>query len=318
MPLNPYFHTGSKSEQRLVDQLWIEAIRQYGFETKYLPRTIVARDAILNEAILSSFNNLFDIEMYIENVDGFGGDGTLFTKFGLEIRQQATFVVSRNQWLKLVGQNDVGVLSNRPAEGDLIYFPLGKMLFEIKYVDNQSPFFQLSNVPVWTMTCELFEYSNDQIQTGDSNVDSFQQNDATEYYFGLANGNGILPQVGEIVTQIVAPATNTTAASIISGTVLKIANAVSGVPIVALGLLSTNTGAYGMFDTTVNVGTNLIGSTSGASWSISRVYDIADTDVQLTFVTNNQQAQNAAFETAAKNIIDFSETDPFGEIATIG
>lgn len=319
MPRNVYFSQGAKSEQRLVEQLVAEALRIYGFECKYMPRNMVARDSILNEAIESTFNNAFDVEMYIENVDGFGGDGTLFTKFGLELRQQATFVVSRHQWTKMVGQYGTGIISNRPAEGDLIYFPLGKMLFEIKFVENQSPFFQLKNVPVWKMTCELFEYGNDQIQTGDNVVDTFQQTMATEYYFGLANGNGTLFQVGEVVTQIISPATLSTPASTVSGTVLKIAQPTSSTPpIIALGLLKSNTGSYAMFNTTAAVSTQLIGETTGAAWDITRVYDIADTDVQLTFVTNNQQAQNQQFETAAKGIVDFSEIDPFGEITATG
>ena len=314
MPRNVYFSQKVKSEQNLYEDLIVESLKIYGQEVMYLPRHMVSRDMILNEAIESKFDEAYSIEMYLENVDGFEGDGSLFTKFGLEIRDQATFVVAKRTWEKLVGFWNNGIISNRPAEGDLIYLPLSKSLFEIKFVDHQQPFYQLSKFPTYKLRCELFEYSNELIETGIAEVDKVQQNSATEYVFDINNSNGTVFKIGETVTQTLVSSTSTEDAITISAKVLRMQETdTTGELKIYLGLLNTNNGNFNLFQPTAGVEDQLVGEKSGAAWDIIKIYDIATPDKDDTFVNNNQQGQNYDFEQQSNDIIDFSEHNPFGE-----
>ncbi|MEC7436167.1 MAG: hypothetical protein VYB27_03725, partial [Candidatus Thermoplasmatota archaeon] len=148
MATNVYFQSGLTSgttnEQRLVEDLVIESLKIYGHDVFYLPRTIVNRDTIFDEDALSSFTQAYPVEMYLENVDGYEGEGDLFTKFGIEIRDQATFILSKRRWEEVVDTSGgTFQLDARPAEGDLIYFSKTKSVFEIKMVEFQNPFYQL-------------------------------------------------------------------------------------------------------------------------------------------------------------------------------
>ena len=316
MPRSVYFSQNVKSEQNLYEDLIIESIRTMGQEVMYLPRNMVSRDMVLNEAIESKFSDAYSIEMYLESVDGFEGDGSLMTKFGLELRDQATFVVAKKRWEKLVGLWNNGIISNRPAEGDLIYLPLSKGLFEIKFVDHQSPFYQLSKFPVYKLRCELFEYSNEEIKTGVSELDALSRSFATEYVFKIGNSNGTKFTLGETVTQILVPASGGTAAKTISAQVLRFEDInVAGQLNLYLGLVTTNTGDYNEFQVTANQIGKLIGQSSGAQWDILQAYTIATETSDRTFVNSNQQAQNRAFELESNEIIDFTEHNPFGEVS---
>ena len=279
----------------------------------YIPRSMVSRDMILNEDIESKFTEAYIIEMYLENVDGFDGDGTLFTKFGLEIRDQATFVVSKRQWEKLVGLYNNEIVSGRPNEGDLIFFPLTRSFFIIKFVEHKSPFYQLSKVPVYKLQCEMFEYSDEDFTTGIQEIDSIQQKFATEYFFDIDNSNGTKFVIGETVKQIVSPATNSTDAVEIFGKVLRFDQKVPSDPYsqlrIALGEIKMSNGNFGQF----SLG-QLIGITSGAEWDITKVYDLDTEGENFTFNGNAQGAQNYDFEKQGSDIIDFSEQNPFGEV----
>ena len=314
MPRSVYFSQTVRSEQKLYEDLIVESLKIYGQEVMYLPRNMVTRDVILNEAVESKFKDAYSIEMYLENVDGFEGDGSLFTKFGLEIRDQATFVVAKRSWEKLVGFWNNTIVSGRPNEGDLIYLPLSKSLFEIKFVDHQSPFYQLSKFPVYKLRCELFEYSNEEIDTGIAAVDKFQQNSATEYVFSINNSNGTIFKIGETVTQTLVAAVGSTPAITISAKVLRFEETnVSGELKIYLGILSSSAEDYREFRITTNSGDKLVGEKSGAQWNIIEAYTIATEEQDRTFVNNNQQAQNRNFELDADEIIDFTESNPFGE-----
>ena len=167
MPRNVYFSHGTQGEQHLYEDIIIESLRIYGHECYYIPRTIVNENSVFNEEELSKFGEAYMIEMYVDSVDGYEGDGNLLSKFGLEVRNQISFVLSRKRWDNLIGK--FGNAPNeliRPNEGDLIYLPLVKGLFEIRYVDGDTPFYQLQNMPTYKLTCELFEYSNEAIDTG--------------------------------------------------------------------------------------------------------------------------------------------------------
>ena len=204
MPTNFYFQSGLTSgttnEQRLIEDLIIESLKIYGQDIYYLPRTQVATDDIFDEDTLSQFNQAYPLEMYIQNVDGFEGQGELFTKFGIEIRDQATFVLSKRRWEQMV-QTSGGVFSleARPSEGDLLFFPLTGSMLEIKMVEFQNPFYQLSKINVFNLQCETFEYSSEVINTGIAVIDNIyaEQNiDMFLYQFLLEDGTLLLQEDG--------------------------------------------------------------------------------------------------------------------------
>jgi len=171
---NVYFTQGTKNEQYLVEDLIIESLRIYGNEVMYIPRTLVAKDNILGEDRLSEFKTVFPIEMYFENIDTFGGQGFMIQKFGLMVEQSATLVVSRRRWEQFVGVHGVTIVPSRPNEGDLIYFPLSKGLFEIKFVQHQDPFYQLGKLYVYKLQVELFQYASERLDTGNEDIDIFE------------------------------------------------------------------------------------------------------------------------------------------------
>ena len=183
MATNFYFQSGipggRTSENRLVESLIIESIKIYGFDTYYMPRTQVNPDVIFEEDTVNRFDDAFPLEMYLENVDGYGGDGELMQKFGIELRETATFVLARLRWDDVIGrarQNSL-VLPNRPAEGDILYMPMTKSFFEIKKVEVHDPFYQLGKLHVYKLQCELWQYSSEKIDTGVEEIDAFE--DAT-------------------------------------------------------------------------------------------------------------------------------------------
>lgn len=171
---NVYFTHGIKNEQYLVEDLIIESLRMYGNEVMYIPRTLVAKDNILGEDRLSQFKTAFPIEMYFENIDSFAGQGFMIQKFGLMVEQSATLVVARRRWEQFVGRYGVTTVPTRPNEGDLIYFPLSKGLFEIKFVQHQDPFYQLGKLYVYKLQVELFQYASERIDTGHDDIDVFE------------------------------------------------------------------------------------------------------------------------------------------------
>ena len=171
---NPYFKHGISSEQDLIEDLIIESLRMYGNELLYIPRTVVSKDEILGEDRLSTFEHAYAIEMYFENVDSLDGQGAFIQKFGLMMEQSATLVVARRRWGQLVGRYGQTIIPTRPCEGDLIYFPLTKGLFEIKFVKHQDPFYQLGKLYVYKLQIELFQYAAEQIDTGIKEIDAFE------------------------------------------------------------------------------------------------------------------------------------------------
>jgi hypothetical protein len=174
-PLNPYFLQGSTSEQRLVQDLINEQLKMFGQDVVYLPRSIVAEKTIIKEAILSKFDDSFRIEAYVSNFNGFGGQGDILSKFGVRSTDELTLIISKERYEDFISpflstQDDIKV-STRPQEGDLIYFPLDDSLFEIKYVEGKTPFYQLNNLYVYELRCELFEYEDEIIDTSLNEVD---------------------------------------------------------------------------------------------------------------------------------------------------
>lgn len=174
MATNPYFRYNATSEQNLYEDLIIESLQFYGQDLYYLPREIVNEDKIFGDDIPSKFSSAYKIEMYIDNVEGFGGEGDLFSRFGIEVRDQATFVVSRRRWEQSVASYDNQITSDRPREGDLIYLPLSKSLFQVMHVEREDPFYQISQLPTFKLKCELFEYSDERIDTNIEEIDAIE------------------------------------------------------------------------------------------------------------------------------------------------
>ena len=178
MALNPFFLQGSQSEQRLVQELINEQLKMYGVDVTYLPRKVVNRDSIFREIQSSKFDDSYTIEAYVNTYEGYSGQGDIMTKFGLSIKDELTLTISRERYEDFISpfleaeDDDQIVLSNRPREGDLIYFPLGQRLFEVKFVEHEDPFFQLGKNYVYLLKCELFEYEDEVIDTGVDVIDT--------------------------------------------------------------------------------------------------------------------------------------------------
>jgi hypothetical protein len=194
-------------EQRLIEDLVIESIKIYGIDVCYIPRTIVKEDFLFGEDVLSEFNHHYMIEMYIKNVDGFGGDGDFLSKFGLEIRDQMVLTVSQRRFHEEIGSDQTTTTNetpgiDRPSEGDLIYFPLNNKLFEVKFVEHEAIFYQMGSLQTYDLTLELFEYSHEQINTGSTIIDGIETSysgDMNFYKVTDENGDALLAEDGSFI-----------------------------------------------------------------------------------------------------------------------
>ena len=376
MPTNVFFNQAVESEQNLVEDLVVESLRMYGHNCYYLPRTIVNEDTILGDAANSSFDDAYEVEMYLDGVDGFEGEGDLYAKFGVEVRDSATFTISRRTWERFVSLDANLATGLRPNEGDLIYFPLSKSLFEIKFVEHENPFYQLGKLFVFKMTCDLFEYSGEDFDTSIEALDtSVELAQAAAIELTLVDTPTIRDFIqGEAISQLVYPGI------VISGvvsswsedtnklTVSSIKTTDTGDPATYNSFLITDTtagyiemeatsegdniimagtGQEGYFinfeDGTAEViipsyitdgttGTDNITDNDGNSFLLetgtvtdSSIYDhiviedslasrrnITSVSSDLTLSTD-PGAFNLDIETEADGIIDFSESNPFGE-----
>ncbi len=304
MATNVYFSQKVKSEQNLYEDIVIESLKMHGQDIYYLPRDVVHEDTILNEDVESTFDASYTIEMYIESVDGFEGDGDLLSKFGVEIRDQATFIVSRRRWEQLIGIHNNGINSIRPNEGDLLYLPLSKGLFEIRFVEDEQPFYQLSNLPVYKLQCELFEFSGEKFNTGlDTLDDSINSQGTSQLNIQLGtNNNAIDFIVGENIQQEITAGTG----EYITGNVVSFDSVTR---LISINEWATTDGRYHDF----NLVSNIVGVTSGATWNVTDVYQVDDTLNKQAF-GNDDQSQNQEFEAIQSDIIDFSENNPFGDL----
>jgi hypothetical protein len=179
MAVNPYFNNNKYSPtQDLIENLMIESIKNKGVDVYYIPRRFRNLDQVFGEDVLSYFTESFPIEMYLETFNGFEGEREIVSKFGIEIRDNMSLLVSKKRFeqesAKAPTMSDRPIPLDAPMMGDLIYFPISKGLFEIKYVDNKQVFFQGGKLYTYRLDCELFKYSYEQLNTGNSDIDDIE------------------------------------------------------------------------------------------------------------------------------------------------
>jgi len=184
--VNSYFNNyGATNEQGVLEDLIIESIKMYGQNMIYLPRHNDNPDDLYGTSDLVTFSDHYSIEMYLTSVDGFAGDGDFMSKFGLEIRDQIVLSVAKKRFAEELVTVPAII---RPREGDLIYFPLNDKCFEIKFVNNKKLFYQLGSLPIYELTCELYEYSSEKFQTGIAAIDKIYVNRTLDVTSLTANG----------------------------------------------------------------------------------------------------------------------------------
>lgn len=293
--LNTYFTQGTTNEQYLIEDIIIESLKIYGKEFYYIPRTLVSKDDILGEDRLSTFNSLYPIEMYMENVDSFDGQGAFIQKFGLMMEQSATLVVARRRWEQLIGRFGSTTLPNRPNEGDLIYYPMTKGLFEIKFVKHQDPFYQLGKLYVYKLQIELFQYASERIETGMDEVDAFESLKT----FSIDADDSDFGSIFEINVTNVGSGYTTASVDITSDT----GSGATATPVIVDGKINSITvtnGGIGYKDAVITITGN--GTNATATAVIKTNIDVVDS-----------YGDNNSLREQAKTII-FDENNPFGDV----
>ena len=282
MALSKFFshsqNVQNTNEHYLVQSMVDESIKNFGIDVEYLPRTQNNIDTILNDAETSSFTTNYTIEAYLGTLEGFGGQDQI-GQFGFEVRDTADFIISKNRFETVVTTADSTI--TRPREGDIIFFPFTKQLFELTFVEDEQPFFQLGKFYVYQVSTALFRYEDEDFDTGHADIDQVETDLAQRTILTLQAGGTGTFVAGETVTQ----GTITAEVLTIVGTALTVIDR-SG-------------------DFAVSLSIPVVGGTSSASWIITAV----DTDT----MANDLLSDNLEFETEGASVIDFTESNPFGE-----
>ena len=298
MPRNPHMTPKVRTEQLVYEDIVIEALKMYGQEVVYLPREWQNYDNVLGDDPVSRFSKSYDLQMYIENVEGFDGEGDLFTKFGIELRDQATFVVARREWEKRVALYNDDVSFFRPREGDLIYLKLSKSLFQISKVETETPFYQLSQLPTFRLQAELFENSGEDFDVEDQDLNTkLETNEAYQVRLTLSFDSAA--ETTFVAGETVQTTVDSDAGQYMKGEVLNWNDSDDQLTLVHVGMTG---GEFYMW----TAGNVVTGQTSGAVGTITAVSERLDEG------TSSQQ--NSVFSDSANiSFIDFSETNPFGD-----
>ena len=283
MATNSYFTQGTTGEQDLIENLVIEQIKMFGKNVFYMPRTLVNEDTTFTEDSLSKFDDAYEIEAYIEDPTGFTGDGDLFTKFGVRISDQVTFIISRKRFTESVDDNAQLIVEGRPNEGDLVYFPMANKIFKIMFVEHEQPFYQLGKIHVWGLKCELFEFSDEQFDTGVTAIDQIEQDFSVSITVNFATGGTGDFTVGEVVAGGTSNITAEVKSWDSTNRQLQVFN---------------RTGIFTIPET-------VTGQSSSAAWTTASYNTLNN--------TSSEYDSNSSFETIADGIIDFSEGNPFGD-----
>ena len=313
MALNPYFLQGSRGEQRLVQSLINEHLKIYGQEVTYIPRKYVNQSSIIEEVTSSKFDDNFAIEMYVNTYDGYSGAGDVLTKFGMSLRDEVELTVSRERFEEFISPfmdaSDDIELASRPREGDLIFFPLGQRLFEIKFVEHEDPFYQLGSNYVYKLKCELFEYEDEVI---DTSIDAIDTQVADEGYIATLK----LVGVGRTATAV---------AVIETGYIREIflnndGSGFTGTPTVAIstspsGLSGDNASAVAFTTSRANVTSieKILLTNAGANYTTPPIITISGGG-------GTGAAATCSINTASKGVIRFTMTDNgvgFGTAPTV-
>ena len=292
MSTNVFFSRGTPNEQHLYEDLAIEAIQIYGHDVFYIPRTLVNKDELFGEDDLSRFDDAYGIEMWMETQEGYEGERELVSRFGLEIRNETTFVVSRRRWDNTVSSDANLIVNTRPDEGDLIYMPTVKRLFEISFVDHDDPFYQINNLPVYKLYCRTFEYSSEILDTGIDAIDSIETERSTAFQdFEIS---------GEVASGIIYNEN----IELEWGTVYATGPG-------TLVLNATDSGG-------ANADSNVItqdetGFTSVLTEDSDSYYSFFIIQEAFSLTTQDTQADNEFLEDQSLTILDFTESNPFGD-----
>ena len=286
MPTSPYFPTyyaGDAGEQTLYQDLADEQIKIFGTDIYYLPRTIL-KDNTLDDIVFNKYQDEFQVEMLLQNVEGFGDGAEFVSQFGVRITDEVVFRVSSRRWDEAVAANNPTLTTDgRPNEGDLLYFPLTKDLYEIKFVQQEIPFYQFGKLQFYTMTAELYQYGSDDISTGVAEIDQLETIFSSAIALTMGVGGTGDFTVGEKVTGAT------------SGSEAEVKSWDSATRIIQI---INRTGTFA-------TGEALTGDSSSAVWVVSTFDTLQD--------TNSEYDDNREIEDAADNIIDWSEGNPFGE-----
>ena len=304
MTRNVYFSQGTANEQYLLEDIIVESMQIYGQDFYYIPRTLVAKDNILGEDRLSEFKQAYGIEMYLETNQGFEGQGAFIEKFGLMMEQSATLTVARRRWDQLVGRFGQTQLPNRPSEGDLLYFPLTKGLFEIKFVQHQDPFYQLGKLYVYRLNVELFQYASEHIDTGLKDIDVFESLKSYDTNFTV-NATGAVTHV--TITNPGSGYTSVPNVTVTGGegtalnTPAEITAQITGGVVTKLIITNTGTG----YDTTPTL--TIDAPPAGGIRATATCSIEADPDLPQSY------GDNVKFKSEATDLV-FNVNNPFGDI----
>ena len=289
MAKNTFFRHGTRNEQMLQQSLVDEFVKMFGLDILYIPRKLISKDTILNEEVISQFDDAFLTYAYLENTEGFQGAGDILTKFGIRSTDEITLTISRQLYedflaIQMTGVDEI-LVGNRPSEGDLIFFPLTSNLFEIKFVEHEKPFYQFGKLYTYELKCELFEYSN---ETAGGDIFESQEDEGfvVKYYYDSSTLSGE-PSLGEMVTGSITG---------ITSMINQWDPAESWIELRAFNA-NSNYNTY-------QVGETLTGVKSGFSINISSFDEL---DMEDAF------ASNIEFENTGDDILDFTERNPFGE-----
>jgi len=319
MATNHYFnHYGTDTpDQKLVESIVIESIKSFGIDVHYMPRTEVNTDSIFGEDRISKFEDARMVEVYIKSIDGFEGDGTFVSNFGLEVRDQITFTIARRRFTEL--NFETGNRDKEPLEGDLIFFPLSDSLFEIKHVQDTNVFYQMGGLQTFDLVCELFEYADEAIDTGIEELDKIEREESYSIKFTLGTGAGTFT-VGEQVYQGSTGYAN----SSIKGEVFDWNSSTSLLTVGnIIGTFDEDNQMYEYpysialeDDTTLlleDETTNTPNSSTEGKLFFESGASYATTSFDDKVIPNDSYANNVGIETVADGILDFSEGNPFSE-----
>lgn len=279
---------GSLGEQNLLSDLITESIDIYGQDVYYIPRTLVKEDELFNEDTMSKFEGNYSIRAYCNTVDGWEGQGDLLSKFGIRIEDKTTFVVSKRRFTQLVDDNANLIVEGRPNEGDLIWAPFASDLYQVTFVEHEKPFYQLGKGYVWEIKCELFQYSHEDMESGILEVDEIEEEDGYTLDLTFAVGGSGNFTDGEVIT---------------GGTSGATGEVVDWDPVTRKLRLNNLSGAFVDNE-------SVVGDDSGATWTV----DILDS----YSMGEIEGAQNKYFEVKGDLILDFTESNPFGEYGDMG